>query len=478
MVCLRKLRKGSEVWSLESSKTDEQVELEIIQQFPKKSKCKIPKIPQNSNFTVKLDDALEAYCKKGEIVWFNMDGSNWPCLVLNSFSDDVSKPVPASNAFPVPSRKETVSNGTLKTRVSDGSVVNPNGITNGKPVVKQAKKLDDLKFWKIWPGASVLKRNIFGRKLLSYSKSLDEKDVVLDSEEEKETDVKTRNIFSDGLESIEDESTSSDDYSISDFEQESIVENPQKKRKYASSSNSSDDSDSDLPVLKKHSINLKYDLLPLPLSKSLLNEIWTQIPNSSFSETVNSTKLENVSKNNVKPWLHKDILPVPTDDETRNLSLLQAIHTSCSWSIPESILSTLKNLEKDYDEINSNSTFLSIPIQFYRHGTEIIHVGDLTRLVTNLRQTRNVISNQTTQILYIVSLNVISQLSFYQDSTDCYWNHDVILYGLVYEPRGTNCVPTGEYMTVSTNGICGRWYSSLSNINRKMPAIEESDWVL
>ena len=85
MVCLRKLRKGSEVWSIESSKTDEQVELEIIQQFPKKSKCKIPEIPQNSNFTVKLDDALEAYCKKGEIVWFNMDGSNWPCLVLNSF---------------------------------------------------------------------------------------------------------------------------------------------------------------------------------------------------------------------------------------------------------------------------------------------------------------------------------------------------------------------------------------------------------
>lgn len=400
---------ASEVWSIESRKSDEQVELEIISKSLKKVKSRIPHVPQSTDFNVRLIDALRGLFRKGEIVWFSMDGSNWPCLVLSCYS--------------CPNSLTKGYNGLVKNNNShDGS-----RFSLCKNNIGEERNVQRSKIWKLWPGASVFKRNIFGRKMLKYSVSITKEDVQ-DSE--------------DSLDSLDS------------LDSEVVTENTQSDKK------------------RKIRINYRnqYDLLPLPQSEQALHNIW------KFGSIKVESKLEKVDGGFVKPWLQKDIFPVPSDDVNRNLSLLQAIHSSCSWAIPEGCLKDLKDLESKSE--NNFSSFLSISIEYYRHGTEIIHVGDLVRLVTNLRQTRNVTSNQTTQVLYIASLNVVSQLSYYEDSNDKFWDHEILLYGLVHEPRGSGCVSTGEYRTVTTDGICGRWYSSLLNINRKMPAIEESTWVV
>lgn len=388
---------GSEVWSIESRKSDEQVEQEIIAQAQRKVKSRLPfpSIPQSTNFNIDLKDAIMAEFKRGEIVWFSMDGSNWPCVVLASVAVESQNRV----------RAQTLNN-TVK------------AIGKSKKIYKTNNIQKKDKIWKIWPGASVFKRNIFGRKLLKYMKKIVSDDTDLSVESE----------------SFQD---SSDDETLEDL----------KKRKL-------------------HYRN-QYDLIPLPLSVKVLQDF------ESFKIKNLDSKMDKVDGTNIKPWLHKDIFPTPSDDVNRNLSLLQAIHTSCSWAISEDHLNKLKQMEA-----NSLSSFINISMQYYRHGTEIIAVGDLVRLVTNLRQTRNVISNQTTQVLYVASLNLVSQLSTYKDSKDTFWDHEILLHGLVYEPRGSDCVSTGEYRTVTTGGICGRWYSSFLSINRKMPVIEESSWVL
>jgi hypothetical protein len=388
---------GSEVWSTESRKTDEQVEQEIIAQAQRKVKSRLsfPSIPQSTNFNIDLKHAIMAQFKKGEIVWFSMDGSNWPCVVLASFAGESKNRVGA----------QTLNNTVKAIGKSKKIPINK---------VNSIQKKD--KIWKIWPGASVFKRNMFGRKLLKYMKKI----VSDDSDQSQES-------FQD----------SSDAETLDDVER-----------------------------IKLNYKN-QYDLIPLPLSINVLQDL------EEFKMENLESKMDKVDGDNIKPWLHKDIFPISSDDVNRNLGLLQAIHTSCSWAISKDHLNKLKEMEA-----NSLSSFINISIEYYRHGTEIIAVGDLVRLITNLRQTRNVISNQTTQVLYVASLNLVSQLSTYQDSKDTFWDHEILLHGLVYEPRGSDCVSTGEYRTVTTGGICGRWYSSFLNINRKMPVIEESSWVL
>ncbi len=119
-------------------------------------------------------------------------------------------------------------------------------------------------------------------------------------------------------------------------------------------------------------------------------------------------------------------------------------------------------------------------ISHYRHGTEIIRIGDLVRLVTASRQTRNLVVSPTHHTLLVTALVYSSEGIISPVSHRVRWERSVLLEGEVCDAHVLepgSWVTTGEIRTVDSGGISGKWYSHYPKLSKKMPLVEQELWI-
>lgn len=268
-----------------------------------------------------------------------------------------------------------------------------------------------------------------------------------------------------------------------------------------------------------------YSLLPLPVSRSELLEIWGS---STLPAYLVDKMLPDIPESQLKPYVLE--VPFPTQEPELNLSLIQAMHWSGSWAVPDEAFTQMRELEKMTAEDPKKRRKLNQPFSYasaagassrrgsadledelprkvsaglakalarappmpptpvdkyvfgiaqYRHGTEIIRVGDLVRLVTAARQTRNLVVSPTHYTLLVTALLYSSEGTLSSSSRIC-WERTVYLEGEVCDAHVLDAgswVTAGELRTVDASSISGKWYGQYPKLAKKMPLVEQELWI-
>jgi hypothetical protein len=269
-----------------------------------------------------------------------------------------------------------------------------------------------------------------------------------------------------------------------------------------------------------------YSLLPLPVSRSELLEIWGS---SALPASLIDKMLPDIPEAQLKPYVLE--VPLPTQEPELNLSLIQAIHWSGSWAVPDEAFTQMRELEKMTAEDPKKRRKLNQPFSYasavaassrrrasadmedelprkvsaglakalagappmpptpvdkyvvgiaqYRHGTEIIRVGDLVRLVTAARQTRNLVVSPTHYTLLVTALLYSSEGSL-SSSSRISWERTVYLEGEVCDAHVLDAgswVTTGELRTVDASSVAGKWFGHYPKLAKKMPLVEQELWI-
>ena len=274
---------------------------------------------------------------------------------------------------------------------------------------------------------------------------------------------------------------------------------------------------------------VEYTVIPLPLDFTQLNDLHTM---ERLPEEIECMALSDIKEKDLRPWLVEKAEPSEEDIE-RNLAMIQALHYSCSWAVPDDLFMRMQLMEarelsllesgsyspsrkrarltpdseagsletpeaspeshprRPIDAGFSRSSItakLSFPLKSYRHGSEIICLGDMLRLVTTTRQTRAQTVSMTYNTLFLTGISYTNAHSSESDelSPDKLmpesepWESFLYLTGEVCEPHPFHSgawVTTGEVRTVDLSDISGKWYPPYPKLFRPMPVCEQELWL-
>jgi hypothetical protein len=240
----------------------------------------------------------------------------------------------------------------------------------------------------------------------------------------------------------------------------------------------------------------------------LKDDVLAQIFSQSLPlDLIENHILRDIPETDLQPFLYVSGFDDPSpSDIHKNLAFIQAIHLSGSWAVTPDMrqrmnhleegptrsqlsvqqndidMPPIKKLKMDTPESDTISfpSYLrdqswTLPIPMFRFGTEIIEIGDIVRLMTNYRKTRNLVISPTYLVLLVTYLTFTSDF----DATTNTWIQRVVIKGDVCEPHAIKngyWVTTGEIRTVDPDGISGRWYKEFPKLSRRMPVTEQELW--